>query len=539
MDRLSLELLETILSCPVLSDRDVLNFSSTCHYFREIVQTSRVIWKQRFYNKWPNLPKDLGCPDWYFDELKYFHSLKTRVLDELKLMHESFFKDLNMLYSNGMKWKVLSYEKERSNCYIRTLLLDVINTKEAINSIVAVPFNTPGNLTLQFSARFILRLLNEHYLKNTWDKFKRLPSQEQTLEKIAIFFAQWFHLDIQDVDNHVAKRLNDIANLVKVRLRSTNPKHPIFTSEVCEWRKKLEKHQWGPENCHEVISTIREVLYSHLGLQGNYSWHPSPEFSFINKVLERRIGLPIVLAVIYESVARRLGVVVEPINYPNHFLLKFQLNQTFYIDTCNGCFIDGVTPCFHQIPVFGETQYSAATTDEIVRRMANNLKFAIGHGDVTERIIHLRLLNRLVTFVGFPLDGDMVTELLPYYTVPENHNRKRTTYLKYAVGMIMIDENSATKCVICDWKGPTHRNNKQPKYLVVFENGVTKFVLQDGITPTTDPGNLQSVEQVGLCFSHFFKNHFVPNEQMENLFPSDAQVRHRFYHEMQLRNYRP
>lgn len=42
-----------------------------------------------------------------------------------------------------------------------------------------------------------------------------------------------------------------------------------------------------------------------------------------SKVLQRRTGIPISLSVLYMTLARRLGVQVEPVNFPNHFLLRW------------------------------------------------------------------------------------------------------------------------------------------------------------------------------------------------------------------------
>ncbi len=54
------------------------------------------------------------------------------------------------------------------------------------------------------------------------------------------------------------------------------------------------------------------------------------------QVLLRRTGIPISLSVLYMTLARKLGVPLEPVNFPNHFLLRWCQNQrrwafnTFY-----------------------------------------------------------------------------------------------------------------------------------------------------------------------------------------------------------------
>lgn len=61
---------------------------------------------------------------------------------------------------------------------------------------------------------------------------------------------------------------------------------------------------------------------------------------FSYQVLDKKRGLPITLAVLYESIARRLGLKCEPISFPAHFLLRFTEGiemdgDSYYIDVFN------------------------------------------------------------------------------------------------------------------------------------------------------------------------------------------------------------
>ncbi|EEZ99944.2 uncharacterized protein LOC103312391 [Tribolium castaneum] len=532
MDSLSLELLEFILSSPVLSDRDVLNFSSTCHHFRNIVLTSEVIWRRRFYRKLPSFSDNSWCPDSYYEELKYFYSLKPRVLDMLESAFVDFFSESICPKVNLSDWEMLYNEKAPNYFYLRRHLLDINNTKEAINSILIVPFNTPGHLTLQFFARFSLSFLNEIYLKNTWPKFIRAPPKQQIFEKLAILVAQWFHLDTETVELYVTKGLDNFANLVKMRLKATHPKHPIFATQEIKWKKeKLDKHQWEPEDCQVIISTIRDVLYSDLGFQ-----ECDHEWEFITRILESRKCLPTNLAVIYESVARRLGVLVDVVcDFSRHkyCFLQLQLNETiYYINPGNGCFMRGVTSS------------KRVTSGVIVQQMIDNLqhKFLdVNDRDKNELIRSLCRLNDIINnvYISSPL------RLLYHQIRKCGNNNKRPIALKYAVGMVVVLNNAISwstgtpisgKGVIFDW----NRSEYEEDYLygVICDNGEALSLMdyKDALTPTADPGNLQSIEQVALYFSHFFVNHFVPNLEVEKLFPYDGEVRQKFYHQLQARD---
>ena len=72
----------------------------------------------------------------------------------------------------------------------------------------------------------------------------------------------------------------------------------------------------------ETISAINYVLFQQAGLQGNRDDYYDPRNSFLNDVLDRCLGIPITLALIYMEVGRRLGFPLFGVGMPGHFLLK-------------------------------------------------------------------------------------------------------------------------------------------------------------------------------------------------------------------------
>ena len=72
----------------------------------------------------------------------------------------------------------------------------------------------------------------------------------------------------------------------------------------------------------DSVRAFNEYLYDEQGFSGNRDRYDDPRNSFINEVLNRRVGIPISLAVVYLEVARRAGLHVDGINFPGHFLLR-------------------------------------------------------------------------------------------------------------------------------------------------------------------------------------------------------------------------
>lgn len=69
---------------------------------------------------------------------------------------------------------------------------------------------------------------------------------------------------------------------------------------------------------------MREVLVQNYELRGNDEDYYDPENSYLNRVLDRGLGLPISLSIVWIEVARRLKWPVVGIGFPGHFLVRFE-----------------------------------------------------------------------------------------------------------------------------------------------------------------------------------------------------------------------
>ncbi len=69
---------------------------------------------------------------------------------------------------------------------------------------------------------------------------------------------------------------------------------------------------------------LREHLFRELGFSGNEREYYDPRNSFLNEVLDRRLGIPISLSVLLMEVGGRLGLLIDGIAAPGHFVVRFQ-----------------------------------------------------------------------------------------------------------------------------------------------------------------------------------------------------------------------
>ncbi len=126
----------------------------------------------------------------------------------------------------------------------------------------------------------------------------------------------------------------------------------------------------------QAIQTISEYLFHELGFTGNTRDYYDPANSFLHHVLERRIGIPISLSLLYLLIGKRLNVPVVGIGLPGHFMVGLQTEPVF-ID----CFNQGVVlyqkDCAKFLQEYGvefESRYLDPTPNEhILARMLRNL----------------------------------------------------------------------------------------------------------------------------------------------------------------------
>jgi regulator of sirC expression with transglutaminase-like and TPR domain len=87
---------------------------------------------------------------------------------------------------------------------------------------------------------------------------------------------------------------------------------------------------------YNILECLNEALFVQEGLRGNLDDYYDPENSYLNKVLDRKQGIPISLSVIYMEVARRIGFSILGVGFPGHFIVKHTQKETeIFIDPFN------------------------------------------------------------------------------------------------------------------------------------------------------------------------------------------------------------
>lgn len=123
----------------------------------------------------------------------------------------------------------------------------------------------------------------------------RQPHDQIDLAKAALFLAQEEYPSLDPA--HYLQLLDQMAADVQDRLPSAP--YPL-----------------------RLIQTINHYLFEELKFHGNAEDYYDPRNSYLNLVIDRRMGIPITLSLVYLEVAKRIGFPMVGIGMPGHFLIR-------------------------------------------------------------------------------------------------------------------------------------------------------------------------------------------------------------------------
>ena len=151
----------------------------------------------------------------------------------------------------------------------------------------------------------------------------------------------------------------------------------------------------------QVLGQINWVLFVEEGFQGNTEDYYDPKNSYLNQVIERKTGIPISLSVLYRAVAHRLGLEMEGVNLPAHFMLRVDRgDETIFVDPFHAGALLDRQGCERRIAelvgrpvVLSDLELAPCGLDLVVTRMLRNLKaiYLRGHDFSTVLPVQRRL----------------------------------------------------------------------------------------------------------------------------------------------------
>jgi regulator of sirC expression with transglutaminase-like and TPR domain len=143
-------------------------------------------------------------------------------------------------------------------------------------------------------------------------------------------------------------------------------------------RANCNPHQSARDN----IANLNQLLFEEENFAGNEEEYDDPRNSYLNDVLDRKLGIPITLALVYQEVARRCGLPVVGVGFPGHFLAKYPDDSgDILLDPYQRGAILSLQDCEEKLKAqFGEKAelrpafLAVSSNPQTLTRILNNLK---------------------------------------------------------------------------------------------------------------------------------------------------------------------
>jgi regulator of sirC expression with transglutaminase-like and TPR domain len=155
----------------------------------------------------------------------------------------------------------------------------------------------------------------------------------------------------------------------------------VYLAQLDDWAAII-RPEVDAGSTHPPFQPVSDLLFERLGFSGNESDYYDPRNSYLNDVIERRTGLPIALSALYLEVGWRVGLNLNGVGLPGHFIVRCdQVDRTWFIDPFRRGRILDEADCARltaeatggSLP-FSHSLLRPSSRREILTRMLNNLK---------------------------------------------------------------------------------------------------------------------------------------------------------------------
>ena len=213
-----------------------------------------------------------------------------------------------------------------------------------------------------------------------------------------MLIAQWCQPEIQIVEEDIHSALEKIAKDIFSMLGINK-----IGDQVVESLSDLKSSNKDSYIKTKIFEAANHLLGQE-GFQGNSDDYYNANNSFINKILDTKLGIPISLSLMYLAVLGRMGVCCEPVNFPRHFLLRWNENKDF------------ATPSFRYIDVFNKGKQMSK--QEALSMIGAEMVQPEDAFEVADALASTRRMMRNLISIGKNENISLKKFLIPYSLLP-------------------------------------------------------------------------------------------------------------------------
>ena len=98
-----------------------------------------------------------------------------------------------------------------------------------------------------------------------------------------------------------------------------------YMAEIERMAMRLRGRLPAAGGAEDRVVALNQFLYEELGYWGNTNDYYDPRNSYLNEVIDRKTGIPITLSILYMELGRRIGLPLQGVSFPGHFLVRLKL----------------------------------------------------------------------------------------------------------------------------------------------------------------------------------------------------------------------
>ena len=141
---------------------------------------------------------------------------------------------------------------------------------------------------------------------------------------------------------------------------------------------------WNETNPFARLDGLRTYFFEELGFRGNVPHYNDPRNSFLNQVMDRRLGIPLTLSILFMELARAAGFEACGIGLPGHFVTRLSYQgRTILVDPFHGGSVITEEDCKELVGsstgrsyLFRREYLDGSSDRAVLVRLLMNLKYA-------------------------------------------------------------------------------------------------------------------------------------------------------------------
>jgi regulator of sirC expression with transglutaminase-like and TPR domain len=205
--------------------------------------------------------------------------------------------------------------------------------------------------------------------------------------------------DFLDVLEGGLTNLKQLEDAVFILSRFDNPtlRESEYKQKLDQFAEMIEDEVRYSLDESQKMHKVLDFVFNELGFSGSTTDYYDPQNSYLNRVIDRREGLPISLALILLFIGRRLDLPFEGMNMPIHFMVKYKSDkEELLIDPFDQGKVVSYNQCYYFLKQNGvepkSEHFEASSEVAILARCIRNLINSYERIDKLKKIEGLKKL---------------------------------------------------------------------------------------------------------------------------------------------------